>query len=432
MANSPLATAPSARRVFRDLPDVTCSNDGCSRSDDCYYENSNESLESSHVWNISQLRMRRCKRAREFPQRVDEKQQCTSVSNNLPLPSPSAPLLTESFHLSTIASSISSASTAATATRKLRTKQTQQQQQGRPPSKWLIPYKHPLKLLWDCLTLVVSLISAYNTHVAIRDRQYRRSNNWILLICDVWFVVDILANFMTQKKQRSGRLLDTYQAVWAHYLTSWFIIDVLSLFPGERFWLVPIVDQQNRRNVWTKTLFRSRAVIKVTRWFRHVHWQWLSQCAKHVKQLFGVRLLRIKSAKWVLRYVPKYVMFYRNMRGVVAIRILRQVHWLTRTWRQWQRQRRESISGLVREKTLERVLLERDGAFGDDDDNSILFHINDDDNDGSGQNWEYFMDEDEYDDDYEDNHENEYLDDNGRALYARHHVDDDDDDDGLY
>jgi len=35
----------------------------------------------------------------------------------------------------------------------------------------------------------------------------------------------------------------------------------------------------------------------------------------------------------MIKYIPKYLMFYRNMKGALAIRLLRQIHWFRKIWK---------------------------------------------------------------------------------------------------
>ena len=78
-----------------------------------------------------------------------------------------------------------------------------------------------------------SVANAYATHVAIRDRKF--GSSLFNVFCEVWFFVDILLNFVTERKTAEGDILRDYRRIAARYLTSWFAVDVLSLFPWERF-----------------------------------------------------------------------------------------------------------------------------------------------------------------------------------------------------
>jgi Ion transport protein len=208
--------------------------------------------------------------------------------------------------------------------------QHQQQQPDRTKSnrRLLIPAEHPYKILWDVLTFILSFANVYATHASIRDRQFGIS--WFTTFCEAWFVADILLNFFTEYRSDNYALRDC-RSVWARYLTTWFVIDVLSLFPGEVVYLKPIIDQQNRRNWFTKGFFRTKAVVRVTRILRGRHFKLFGKVAKHSKHSAGVGAVRL--LRCMIKYIPKYWLFFRNMKGVLAIRMLRQVHWFRKVWR---------------------------------------------------------------------------------------------------
>ena len=219
-------------------------------------------------------------------------------------------------------------------------KQQQQQQQTKveaeqetnhPPAKprWLIPAEHPSKVLWDVTTFLLSFANVYVTHTFIRDRKI--GNSWFTTFCEAWFMIDILLNFITEYRSDNYALRDC-RSVWARYLTTWFVVDLISLFPGEQVYVKPLFEIQNRRNFFQKNFFRSRAVVRVTRILRGRHLKMFGQAAKHTKHA-GVgasRLLRL-----LIKYIPKYLLFFRNMKGVLAIRTLRQVHWFRKVWRNY-------------------------------------------------------------------------------------------------
>jgi len=204
-----------------------------------------------------------------------------------------------------------------------RTQQSNGSRTQQKKSPYLIPVEHPLKLLWDFLTVVLSFVNSYATHMAIRDRQFASP---LIRFCEVWFVVDILLNFVTEKRV-NGRILNTFQSVWARYLTSWFVVDVISLVPFEMAYVQPLIEQQNRRNIFKKTFFRSKAVVRVTRALRERHYRLFGQVARGTG-LGGKGLFRL-----LIKYVPKYLLFWRNMKAAVAVRLLRHFHAIRRAWR---------------------------------------------------------------------------------------------------
>ena len=200
-----------------------------------------------------------------------------------------------------------------------------------PPTKmdrYLLPQNHPFKLFWDVCTVFLSLANAYATHMAIRDREFQSP---FIRFCEVWFVLDILLNFCVQRTTNDGTVLRTFRAVWARYLTSWFVIDVLSLFPAELLWVQPVVQAQKRRTFWQKGFFRTKAVVKVSRWLRMQHVRYLQRLSQHTKRAAGIGLSRL--VRLLIRYAPKYLLFFRQTRGVLAVRLLRQFRVMRQMYR---------------------------------------------------------------------------------------------------
>jgi hypothetical protein len=195
-------------------------------------------------------------------------------------------------------------------------------------SRWLIPAESPFKVLWDIITVILSIANAYAKHQSIRDRKYGPAP--FMVFCDIWFFVDILLNFVTERRTAEGEILRDHRSICARYLTSWFAVDALSLFPWEALYVKPLIDIQNRRGFFRRSFFRSKAVVRVTRHLRGKHFRWFGTIRRNAKQHgIGAKLL----LRLVIKYVPKYVLFFRNMKGVVAVRVLRQVHWVRRFYR---------------------------------------------------------------------------------------------------
>jgi len=202
------------------------------------------------------------------------------------------------------------------------------EQKQHKTSTRLIPANHRLKILWDVYTVLLSFASLYATHEAIRDRRYEQ--NLFHMFCNAWFFLDMLLNFFTEHRSSDGSVIRDGKAVWARYLTSWFIIDTLSLVPWEHIFVKPIIEMQNRRGFFKKLFFRSRSAIRVSRKLRGNHFRLFGRVANQTKHVgVGSRgLLRL-----IIKYAPKYVLFFKNMRGVLAVRLLRQVHWIRKLFK---------------------------------------------------------------------------------------------------
>jgi len=256
----------------------------------------------------------------------------------------------------------------------------------RPPRSWwiVIPADHPYKIAWDVLTMLWALLGAYRTHVRIRDRVFDQSP--LIILTEVWFTVDILLNFVTEHKTRRGEVIRDGKAVWARYLTTWFVIDILSLIPWERIYVAPVVERIKRRNFFQKTFFRSKAVVRVSRLLRGRHIKLFGRVSKRT----GTPLRRM--ATLAIKYVPKYLVFLRNMKGAMAVRALRFVHWLHNMYKKiWVKARDAArwrgramghpIFSLVGRRADEEIDSDSDGSEDDEDDDEISESLDEDEYD---------------------------------------------------
>jgi hypothetical protein len=232
------------------------------------------------------------------------------------------------------------------------------------------------------MTVLISCFYAYATHTSIRDRKFGWQHSSFFIFSEIWFSIDILLNFAAERKISSQVILREPRKVWARYLTTWFAVDLLSLVPWEALYVQPIIEQQNRRSIWKKTLFRSRAVLRFCRRLGGRHFKLFGQVARHSKLHAGVGALRL--IRLLVKYVPKYILFFRNMKAIVAVRALRQVHWFRKVSRHnplllfWKQRRR------------------RGGPLKDDAETSSIVSDCDNDEDLDGMSyWDESMSEEE-------------------------------------
>jgi hypothetical protein len=242
----------------------------------------------------------------------------------------------------------------------------------------LIPATHAFKLTWDIITFALSIWNAYLTHVAIRDRSF--DYNRTRFVTEVWFAIDILLNFITERRVH-GTTLTTFQSVSAYYLTTWFVIDVLSLLPGELLFVSPVIQRLQKRKRITVYWNRIKLIGRWTRkLIRDPH-------VRHASVLYtrrkGVRAAS-KMVRLLTFYIPKYFMFIRNMKAVIGFRILRQVRLVRHMF-----VRRDVTTTTTDGRTLLKQQQQhqwQDDSHDDDDDgddNNDDLSLYDDDDDGS-------------------------------------------------
>ena len=244
-----------------------------------------------------------------------------------------------------------------------RSKESLRRGRGKILRRSVIPIEHPFKIVWDVLTVILSIAHSYLTHMAIRDRQFEASP--IISFCQAWFLMDIMLNFFTERKTSTGEIIHDHRRIVARYLTSWFAVDILSLIPWEALYVKPLIDIQNRRGFFKKSFFRSKAVVRVTTHLRGKHFRWFGAVAKQTKHhgIGAQRLLRL-----IIKYVPKYLMFLKNMKAAVAVRMLRFVHWSRRSIKNL-----ESKASDASTKTTSCSRLDEDGSVSEYDGNSDMW-----------------------------------------------------------
>merc|ERR1712238_91943 len=66
-----------------------------------------------------------------------------------------------------------------------------------------------------------------------------------------------------------------------------------------------------------------KATVKVTRILRGRHFKIFGRVVNNTKKVGvgGRRLLAL-----IIKYLPKYILFYRNMKAVLILKVLRQIH----------------------------------------------------------------------------------------------------------
>jgi hypothetical protein len=128
--------------------------------------------------------------------------------------------------------------------------------------------------------------------------------------------MDVALNFLTTRPQ----VPKTPTSIAAKYLTTWFVVDSLALLPFERFLIQPLLDQHRRRHF----LLKVAAKVKGT-WMvlsrKKQHGRWLPKIAK----MTGYRVHQI--LRFIIRYAPKYWLFWRTCKAIVILRVVRQVRW---------------------------------------------------------------------------------------------------------
>lgn len=220
--------------------------------------------------------------------------------------------------------------------------------QAQRPSRY-IPSNHPMKIAWDVLTILLSLtVGVYTTHASMRDQCFPHLLNntcaalnkgkalplffgyfhgsTVVTLYDLWRVADIVLNFLTEDVKNKNRFSSgkspaiSATRVKLTYLTTWFLIDVITLLSWEVVYVQPVFNRNRKKNIFLKAIgfIRIYPSLRIT----SKRWPVLLRILKKAI-LFAGR----GSLGKLIRYAPKYIDFALtgNMKVIVALRVIRQL-----------------------------------------------------------------------------------------------------------
>lgn len=137
-------------------------------------------------------------------------------------------------------------------------------------SRWIIPETSTLKQIWDfyCLLLIIyiCIVVPYRLAFAMEDTKAIKT---ISIVIDVSFLIDIFLQFFSAYfDEVNHRMVETHRDIATMYLKSWFIFDVLSIFPMEF-----VVSQFTKKSLVARAnesirIARITKVYKMTRFIR--------------------------------------------------------------------------------------------------------------------------------------------------------------------
>ncbi|XP_033981358.1 potassium voltage-gated channel subfamily H member 8 [Trematomus bernacchii] len=102
-------------------------------------------------------------------------------------------------------------------------------------SKFILLHYSTLKAAWDWLILLATFYVAvtvpYNVCFIGDDDDLTRSTTVSDIAVEILFIIDIVCNFRTSYVSKSGQVIFDARQICIHYLTTWFIIDLVAALP---------------------------------------------------------------------------------------------------------------------------------------------------------------------------------------------------------
>jgi len=214
-----------------------------------------------------------------------------------------------------------------------------------------ISSNHSMKIVWDVLTILLSLtVGVYTTHASMRDQCFPHllNNNCVALhqgralplffgyfhgstvvtLYDLWRVADIVLNFLTEdakhvNKNKNGCSEVKHHSAALTYLKTWFLIDLITLLSWEVLYVQPVFNKNHKKNILLKAIGLIRKFPSLCTTGK--------RCPRLLRILkWAISFAGRRSLGKLIRYAPKYIDFALtgNMKVVIALRVIRQVRLL--------------------------------------------------------------------------------------------------------
>lgn len=146
------------------------------------------------------------------------------------------------------------------------------------------------KQIWDFFVSLLLLVTSVYTPIDIAFQSERKTREQMTggeifnLVTDLLFLVDIIINFNSAFYDDDMEIVDDRKRVAKQYVMSWFIIDLLAIFPFS--FVFGSDDSYN-------------SLIRITR---------LGKISRIVKLMKIVRILKvIKNQQKILKYMNEYL-----------------------------------------------------------------------------------------------------------------------------
>ncbi|XP_011479155.1 potassium voltage-gated channel subfamily H member 8 [Oryzias latipes] len=111
-------------------------------------------------------------------------------------------------------------------------------------SKFILLHYSTFKAGWDWLILLATFYVAvtvpYNVCFIGDDDDLTRSTTVSDIAVEILFIIDIIFNFRTTYVSKSGQVIFDARQICIHYLTTWFIIDLVAALPFDLLYAVRV------------------------------------------------------------------------------------------------------------------------------------------------------------------------------------------------
>lgn len=112
---------------------------------------------------------------------------------------------------------------------------------------WVFDMKSTFRGCWSFLIFILIIYSTTVTpyKIAFSNDDDNISINYLDLIVDLIFMVDVILNFFTPYYNNENNLVGNHKMIVINYLSTWFLFDLISSFPTDVFKLIYEAEDTN-------------------------------------------------------------------------------------------------------------------------------------------------------------------------------------------
>jgi hypothetical protein len=120
--------------------------------------------------------------------------------------------------------------------------------------------------IWEVLNTICIIFSCFITPVSLAFSDDLSSNDSftaLMYFFDFFFLSDIIMNFITANKDENEKVIDDIKIISSQYIKSWFIIDLISIFPFDL-----IIQKINPDNAQINSFNKILRVLRIGKLYR--------------------------------------------------------------------------------------------------------------------------------------------------------------------
>jgi hypothetical protein len=161
---------------------------------------------------------------------------------------------------------------------------------------WVFSKDSKFRKCWSFIIFILIVYSITVSPVKIAFNEETTTVNYLDLVVDCLFILDVILNFFTPFKDEDNNLIGNHRMIVLDYLTSWFFFDLISCFPTDL--LTYSFESSDPSAFQLKKIIRLSRLYRLGRWLKVLRFIKLAKDADNYSSInfvYGLELNRLVS-----------------------------------------------------------------------------------------------------------------------------------------